>query len=182
MTQAFRAALAGLSLAALVLASCSTQRPAPPRPSPQASPPPVPVASRIPSAASYVATAGSIDLYVSRATDLVLQRSSDPALRALARELGAEHRGLAAQLSFAGRRVNALPSPRMFPREEQRYALLSTQRPLDETFLRQMVVTHEQALALHGVYAVRGTSPTLRAVAVNGARVERAHLAALGGL
>ena len=47
--------------------------------------------------------------------------------------------------------------------------------------LEQLLAAHRQSLALHTAFAARGASPTLRPVATNGARVERGHLADLGG-
>jgi len=126
MTRLHRAALGGLSFVALGLASCSTQGPAP-RPRPAPGPVIAPLARGL-DAASYIATAASIDLFVVRASDLALKRSSNARIRALATRLGAEHRGLAGQLSFAGRRINRLPAARMLPREEQRLSALNTRR------------------------------------------------------
>ncbi len=176
MTRLHRAALGGLSFVALGLVSCSTQGPAP-RPRPAPGPVIAPLARGL-DAASYIATAASIDLFVVRASDLALKRSSNARIRALATRLGAEHRGLAGQLSFTGRRINRLPAARMLPREEQRLSALNTS-PFDSTYVSQMVLAHEKSLALHAAFAERGSSPTLRPVAANGERVERGHLAEL---
>ncbi|MCY7338984.1 MAG: DUF4142 domain-containing protein [Sphingomonas bacterium] len=157
---------------ALLLTACQTGAPSPRQPS-----------SRPPSGggvalapADYVATAASIDLFVVKAAELALDRSGNYRVRALASSFSESHRGLAGQLSFAGRRVDTLPSARLLPREAERLAALQTQQPFDATFLRQMILTHEQSLALHGNFAVRGSSPTLRPVAASAERVERAHL------
>ncbi len=168
-----RIAIGGLSLLSLAVASCSTQRgaTAPERPSP---------AVRAMPLVDYVAAAGSIDLFVARASDLALSRSQSARIRTLAGELGEGHRGLAAHLSLAGRRVNALPAARLAPREGQRMAALEGQYS-DAEFLRQMSQAHDQSLALHAAFAAYGSSPTLRPVAANAAQTERTHLAALRG-
>jgi putative membrane protein len=171
-------ASAGLSLLALALASCSTQRPAP-RPAPVVTPRPAPPAPAAVGPAAFVATAASIDLFVVRACELALTRSTSARVRSLAGELRDGHRGLAAQLSWAGRRLDALPAARLLPREEQRLAWLDAQAAFDLAFLRQMTLSHRQSLALHAAFAARGSSPTLRPVAANGATVERAHLSLL---
>lgn len=173
MTIYRRIAIGGLSLMSLAVASCSTQRgaSAPERPA---------QAVRAMPLADYVAAAGSIDLFVARASDLALSRSESARIRTLAGELGEGHRGLASQLSLAGRRVNALPAARLAPREEQRMAALEGQYS-DAEFLRQMVQAHDQSLALHAAFAARGSSPTLRPVAANAAQTERTHLAELRG-
>jgi putative membrane protein len=166
----------GLVPLALALASCSTRRPAPtPRPAPVVIAPP----SAAPSPAFYVESAASIDLLVVRASDLLLQRSRDPAARALAARLGAEHRGLAAQLSLAGRRLDLLPSARLLSRHQQILDALARRQPTDAAFVQQMMLIHHQSLALHAAFAARGASATLRPVAAHAERVERAHLARL---
>jgi putative membrane protein len=169
---------AGLSLLALALASCSTQRPAP-RPAPVITPRPVPPSPAEVSPATFVATAASIDLFVVRACELALTRSTSPRIQSLAGELREGHRGLAAQLSWAGRRLDALPAASLLPREQQRLDWLDAQASFDAAFLRQMTLSHRQSLALHTAFAAHTSSPTLRPVAANGAAVERAHLALL---
>lgn len=160
--------------ATLLLTACQTSAPAA-RP---VSPRPGQAGATL-SPADYVATAASIDLFVVRAAELALDRSGDYRIRALASQFAEEHRGLAGQLSFAGRRVDALPTARLLPREEQRLEWLRTQKPFDSTFIRQMMLTHEQSLELHAAFAARGSSATLRPVAANAERTEQAHLAAL---
>jgi putative membrane protein len=171
-------AAAGLSVLALALASCSIQRPAP-RPAPVVGPTPVPPPPAAVSPAAFVATAASIDLFVVRACELALTRSTDARTRSLAGELREGHRGLAAQLSWAGRRLDALPAARLLPQDAEKLAWLDAQASFDPAFLRQMKLAHRRSLALHAAFAARGQSPTLRPVAANGAAVERAHIALL---
>ena len=170
---------AAMLLPALALASCSTRRPAP-RPAPVVTPAPSPKPAAALSPAAYVATLGSIDLFVVRASDMALSRSADPAVRALATQLGDEHRGLAAQLSMAGRRLGTLPAARLLDREERMLALLDREPSFDAAFRRYLGVAHTRSWDAHAAFALRGSSPTLRPVAANGERVERAHLALLG--
>ncbi len=178
MTLRQRIAIGGLALTALALASCSTRRPAPPP-----APTPVVVAPqvRLLAPAAYVASAASIDLFIVRASEVALERSRNPRTRWLAADFRETHRGLAGQLSFAGRRVNVLPTARLLPREAKRLQAIETRTPFDAVFAEQLLAAHRQSLALHTAFAARGASPTLRPVATNGARVERGHLADLGG-
>ena len=163
----------GAASTALLLTACQTGAPSPRPPSQR---PPTGGGGAGLAPADYVATAASIDLFVVKAAELALDRSGNYRVRALASSLGEAHRGLAGQLSFAGRRVDALPSARLLPREEERFARLQTEAPFDTTFVRQMLLAHEQSLALHANFAARGSSPTLRPVAASAERVERAHL------
>ena len=163
----------GAVSSALLLTACQTGAPSSRQPAPR---PPSGGGGAALAPADYVATAASIDLFIVKASELALDRSGNYQIRALASNLSEGHRGLAGQLSFAGRRVDALPSARLLPREEERLTLLQSQQPFDATFLRQMILTHEQSLTLHANFAARGSSPTLRPVAASAERVERAHL------
>ena len=117
-----------------------------------------------------------------RASELAQQRSANPRLQSIANTLLAEHKGLASQLSFAGRRLNLLPGAAMLPQHEAMYDELSASGNFDQTYIRQQRAIHGAALSLHADYARRGSSPTLRPVAANAAAVERNHLALLRGL
>ena len=170
----------GAVLIALGLASCSTQRPAPP-PEPVApQPAPRPPAALAASPSDYVATAGSFDLFVVRASELALVKSGDPRIRALATRLAEEHRGLAAQLSMAGRRLDALPAARLLEREQKLLTMLDREPRFDAAYRRIIESEHARSWEAHARFANRGSSPTLRPVAANGERVERAHLTMLG--
>jgi putative membrane protein len=171
-----RSAFALAAAAAVALAACST-RPAPPAPSPQRPVMrPLPPAARTVSPATYVAQASSIDLFVIRASQLAQARASSPKVRAFASRMIAAHQGTASQLSFAGRRLNLLPSAALLPEHQAMLDQLRSSGAFDAAYLRQQRAIHGAAYSLHSNYAARGTSPTLRPVAVNAAAVERSHL------
>src|SRR4029450_8190981 len=109
------------------------------------------------------------------ASDMALSRSADPAVRALATQLGDEHRGLAAQLSMAGRRLDALTAARVLGGEEGMLPLLDREPRFDVAFRRYLGVAHTRSWEAHAAFAVRGSSPTLPPVAPHGDRVQRAH-------
>ena len=165
---------------ALTLAGCATQPSGPAGSEPGRTRAARPLAESI-SAATYIAQAASIDLFVVRASELA-QRSANPRLQSIANTLLAEHKGLASQLSFAGRRLNLLPGAAMLPQHEAMYDELAASGAFDQTYIRQQRAIHGAALSLHSDYARRGSSPTLRPVATNAAAVERNHLALLRGL
>jgi putative membrane protein len=89
-----------------------------------------------------------------------------------------DHEGLAAQLSMAGRRLNLLPSPNLLPRHQQLLDAFARERDGRKSLLLMRQV-HQDSMGLHAVYAELGKSPTLRMVARNALRVERAHVEAL---
>jgi predicted outer membrane protein len=164
-----------------MLAACAREAPPPagsqPRPTsrpPTSQPRPLPVTS-------YVATAASIDLYNVRACELALERGN-PRSRDYASRLMADHRGTASQLSFAGRRLNLLPSAQMAPAHQALIDALAASGDFDATFRRQQVDLHLSSQRMHAAFAARGDSPTLRPVAANAATVEARHLEAARGL
>jgi putative membrane protein len=89
------------------------------------------------------------------------------------------HQGTASQLSFAGRRLNLLPSAALLPQHQAMLDELNASGDFDRAYVRLQRSVHGQALALHNDYARRGTSPTLRRVAANAAAVELGYIALL---
>ena len=89
------------------------------------------------------------------------------------------HGGTSAQLSFAGRRLNLLPPTRLQPAHQAMLDDLSASKAFDAIYTRQQLAAHQAALKLHGYFAVRGTSATLRAVARNAVPIEGRHLTIL---
>ena len=171
-----RSALAILS-SALILAGCATRPAAPPppdRPAPFPSPSrPAPAA---PNAAAYVEAAGSADLFVVRASELALQRLAAGAERRLAETMIREHRGMSAQLSLSGRRINLLPPASLLPRHETRLVALAASADFAAAYRRQLRTVHEELARLHSSFAERGSSPTLRPVAAAAAQRVAQHL------
>jgi len=171
--------LSCLAVAALLLAGCASKAPQQPRPpSETLTFPPRPL-NRVVSPATYVAQAASIDLFVIKSSELALSRSSNAAIRDVARRLIAAHQGTASQLSFAGRRLNLLPSATLLPQHQAMLDELAASGDFDRAYVRLQRSVHGQSLALHTDYTRRGTSPTLRPVAANAAAIERADTALL---
>jgi predicted outer membrane protein len=132
------------------------------------------------SAAAYVATAASIDLFEMQSAELALQRARDPANRAFAERALSAHRGTSAQLSFAGRRLNLLPTASLNAEHQAMPAALSAASDFDSLYRAQQRIVVEQGVRLHAGFARSGNSPTLRPIAENAENVMRANLQALG--
>ena len=163
--------VAGLALAT---GGCGTREPAPtPRP------PAVPSSAIAPSAADYLARAASLDLFEIEASKLALGRARTARTREFAAMMIHAHTGTSAQLSFAGRRLNLLPTTVMQPRHRAMIGQLAASVDFDVDYRRQQVAAHEDALRLHSGYAARGRSPTLRPIAANAVPILRRHLALL---
>lgn len=131
------------------------------------------------SAVAYMATASSIDLYQVKSAQLALERSQDPANRAIAERALSAHQGTSAQLSFAGRRLNLLPTATLSPEHQAMLDALTATSDFDNTYRGQQNIVLQEGIRLHSDYARAGGSPTLRPVAANAENVMRANLDAL---
>lgn len=166
-------ALTGLCV--LALAACATGE-APPDRAARGTAARPPVVIRPLFAADHMAAASSIDLFAMRSAELAATRAAAPAHRAFAATMMAEHQGTSAQLSFAGRRLNLLPSATLLPAHQAMLDELAASGDFDAIYHRQQIAVHQAAVKLHGDFAARGESATLRPVAANAARVVRRHL------
>jgi putative membrane protein len=169
---------AAMAIALALLAGCASKPPAPYPPAPRPAPVRPPLGGSV-SPTTYVAQSASIDLFVVRSSELALVRSQRREVRDLAGRLIAGHHGTAAQLSFAGRRLNLLPSASMLPQHQALYDELDSSGNFDGVYLRMQRAVHGASLRLHTDFAARGSSPTLRPIASNAEAVERSHLAML---
>ncbi|MCM8558363.1 DUF4142 domain-containing protein [Sphingomicrobium sediminis] len=113
----------------------------------------------------YVETAASAALLAIAAADLAEQRSSDPQLRALAARQKDNAEGISGQLSYAGRRVDALPSNTLIREHQAMLDQLQNAADFDAAYVRMQQQLVPQVRAFHEDYAVRGGSATLRPVA-----------------
>lgn len=164
------------SLSVLALAACATgDAPAAGERARQAADrPPIVVRPLFP--ADYMAMASSIDLFEIRSAELAQSRGANPLHRDFARMMIDAHTGTSAQLSFAGRRLNLLPSATLLAEHQAMLDELSASGDFDSTYHRQQIAVHQAALKLHGDFAARGESPTLRAVAKAAVPIVRRHL------
>ena len=160
---------------ALLVAGCAT------RPE-RVVPPPVVVQPGPLSAADYLAQAASLDLLDVQASRLAFNRSQNARVRGYARMIIDGHTGMAAQLSFAGRRLGLLPSAALLPRHQTMLDGLAASPDFDRVYRSQQGELHRVALRLHSDYAARGDSPTLRPVAASAMSIERQHLKMLQGI
>jgi putative membrane protein len=134
------------------------------------------------SPADYVATASSIDLFVIQASEMAQSRGRSARVRDFAAMLVRDHRGVSAQMSFAGRRVNLLPPATMMPRHRAMLDQIHNASDFDASFKQVMIAVHDEGYRVHSAFAARGESPTLRPVAEMAAPVMRRHRDELRGL
>lgn len=144
----------------LSIAGCSTSRPSP---APVTRSPPV-VRSIAVSPAQYVTAAASASLFAIRASDLIAARESGTDLGQFARRLKTEHGGIGSQLSYAGRRLDLLPTATLLPRHQAMLDDISASAEPGAAYVRHLKTVLPQAMALHRDYYRYGTSATLRPV------------------
>lgn len=173
------AAMTGAAL--LALAGCGGGQRVPPQPRPVSGAPSLSGEARaaLSSPQLFVAMAGSQSLFAIRASEIAVSRVSDPRLRAVADDIAHQQLGIGAQLSFAGRRLNLLPSAGLSARHQAMLDELRGASNFDATYKRQQVEVLSEAWALHRAYAVQGSSPTLRPVAAMAAPVVAREVGAL---
>lgn len=169
------APVAFAALLTTVLTGCATEPPRARTPTGTAARD-LPVVVRPLFAADYMAMASSIELFEIRSSKMALTRAQNPRHRDFARMMISAHTGTSAQLSFAGRRLNLLPSATLLPRHQALLEELIASSDFDSTYHRQQIAVHEAALKLHGDFAARGESATLRPVAKNAVAIVRRHL------
>jgi predicted outer membrane protein len=163
------------ALIAVLLAGCAPKRPAP-------SPiPPVVPARPVPTRAaldpqSYMAFAASSALFAVRASNFAEGRGSTAKIKKYAAQVVMDQTGIGAQLNFAGRRIDLLPSSRLLPRHEAMLEQLATATNFDATYRRQMLQVLTEAELVHRAFEARGSSPTLRPVAAMAGPVCRRNL------
>ena len=165
----------GSAATVLAVASCAPRQAPPPVPRPPLVEPP---AEKPLPAAVYFGRVASVDLDQVRAGALALQRSGSDSSRNYARRMIEEHRGLAAQLSMAGRRLDLLPPTTLQPEHQgwlDQLAATTSAAQFDATYRRQQMVAHDASFRAHAAFAYGGDSPTLRLVARSAAGIEQEH-------
>lgn len=163
--------------AVLGLTGCSTSRPEPPTPVNRSAP--RVVRSIAVSPAEYVAAAASASLFAIRASDMIAARQSGTGLGQFAARLQTEHGGIGSQLSYAGRRLDLLPSATLLPRHQAMLDDISASADPGAAYVRHLKTVLPQVLALHRSYERYGTSATLRPVAAMAAPLVQAEVDAL---
>ena len=127
----------------------------------------------------YLMVAGASDLYERQSSQLVLDSTADPALRAFAREMIAAHTQSTAEVKAAAKRAKiVVPPPMLTPAQREMIAQLQalTGAERDARYIAQQRAAHGQALAVQKAYATGGTVPALRAAAAKIVPVVEHHI------
>jgi putative membrane protein len=94
------------------------------------------------------------------------------------------HSQTTAQLTAAATAAGVMPTPDLMPMQARMMTELraASGSSFDQVFIRQQVMAHEMALALHSNYASSGDTPALRAVASAATPIVRQHLEQARGM
>ena len=141
-----------------------------------------PAAAQVMTPPEYVMTAGASDLYELQSSQIVLETTTDPAVRSFANMMIAHHTKSTADVKAAAMRARvAVPPPMLMPPQAELIAQLQAETgpARDATYIAQQRASHGQALAVQQAYAASGTAAPLKAVAAKIVPVVQSHIAML---
>ena len=167
----------GLLLPAALLAGCLGR--SSPAPRAAAAPFVFPSAAMALSPAIYMQLVSTASLFAVRASQLAAERSQDSRTRSAAEAIVRDQGGVAAQLSFAGRRLELLPSAALTAEQAAELERMRMSSDFDSDYRRSVAAELARALDAHQAFARSGSSPTLRPVAEMAAPATRRNLDAL---
>ena len=160
----------------MIAAGCAPRTQAPP-------PPATPAVPAAPAVAldpeSYMAFTASSALFGVRASRMVEARGSTSKVKSFASRVVMDQTGIGAQLNFAGRYINLLPSSRLLSEHQAMLDRLATSSDFEGTYKAQLAKVLREAAAAHRAFEATGDSPSLRPVASFAAPVCEKNLEAL---
>lgn len=142
-------------------------------------PPPPPPAEAKSQADPYVTAAGQSDLYEINSSQVALEKSQDPRVRAYADMMIKHHtKTTAATLKAAKKAGLTPPPPALSPGATASINELQAAAPadFDRLYLGQQLPAHEAALDLHQSYASGGDKAPLRTSARSAVPIVKRHL------
>lgn len=130
------------------------------------------------SSPTYVRMAGSSDMYEKESSQFMLSSAQNADVRRFAEMMVGDHANTTAQLLATARQSGITADPKLISKHEQMLRQLRrvSDTAREKTYMRQQVMAHEQALALHQAYAARGDNAALRQVATAATPIVQAHL------
>lgn len=128
---------------------------------------------------SYMAFSASSALFAIQASRMAEARGSNARIRKFANQVVMDQTGIGAQLNFAGRYIDLLPSSRPLPEHQAMLERLATSSDFDATYKGQLNRVLREAATAHRAFEAGGDSPSLRPVARFAAPVCEKNLEAL---
>ena len=138
-----------------------------------------PAAAQVMTPAEYVMAAGASDLYEITSSQVLLETTQDPKLRAFAQMMITDHTKSTADVKAAAARsrVKAMP-PQLTPLQQELVTELRAEQGTarDAAYVAQQKASHGQALNVQKAYAIDGTAPALKATAATVVPVVEHHI------
>jgi putative membrane protein len=134
------------------------------------------------SPAEYVKTAGASDLFERQSSQLVLETTMDPKVKAFATMMVDNHAKSTAEVKAASAKSGVAAAPPMLtPTQVELIAELKVLKGAerDARYLAEQKAAHSQALSVQKAYAMDGTAPALKIAAAGIVPVVEHHLSML---
>ena len=143
-----------------------------------ADPVPMPPIAAPTTAPAYVALAGAGDMFEIQSSQVALQKAQNPDVRRFAQMMVDHHSMTSRDLMDAATRAGVPPPPPTLPPDKaQRVAALQNATSgFDGMYMREQVMAHQEALAVHRGYSRQGDNSILRGAASKTAPIVRRHL------
>lgn len=131
--------------------------------------------------ANYVAWAADSDMYEIQSSKLALARGKGPGVKAMAKELVADHTTTTKTLMAALPKTQSrVPKPPMkLSADNEALIAQLKQAPadgFDALYMQQQLAAHQKAWSLHAGYAADGADPALKQVAASAVPIIEKHL------
>ncbi|MBO1904966.1 DUF4142 domain-containing protein [Microvirga sp. 3-52] len=140
------------SALALGVAGCMTPMGSAPAPAPIA----------VTSAAEFVPTATSSNLFEIESSRLALQRSRDPEVRRFAQQMIRDHNAASRRMTSVVRRAGLpMSPPAMNAKHQQMLATVQSASDFDAAYVNAQLMAHQEAVALFTSYSQNGDVPQL---------------------
>ncbi|MDP8915940.1 MAG: DUF4142 domain-containing protein [Pseudomonadota bacterium] len=129
-------------------------------------------------AAAYSQMAHSSDLFEIQSSQTALQVSRNPGVTAFAQQMVADHTRMMNEMMAMPGMNMSMHSMGMAPRHARMLQMLRSapSAQFDAMYVRDQVMAHQEALAMHQTYAARGDNPALRAMAARAVPMIQMHL------
>lgn len=138
-----------------------------------------PAFAQVMTPAEYVKTAGASDLYERQSSQLVLQSTVDPKVKAFATMMVDNHGESTAKVKAAAAKSGVpAAAPMLTPTQLELIAQLQALKgpERDARYVAEQKAAHGQALSVQKAYAAEGTAPALKAAAAQIVPVVEHHI------
>lgn len=145
-----------------------------------------PAAAAAPTTATaFVNEAARSDMYEIQSSQMAQTKASSQAVKDFAAQMIRDHTNSTQMVMAAAQQAGMNPPPP--PLDSRRAGMLrqlqsASGADFDRTYLRQQLMAHQEALALHQGYAQNGDTPQLKAAAAQIAPIVQQHLTHVQGM